>query len=189
MDTGKEEHIISLDGLTIMHENALAATAIALSAGAQVKHITQGLRAFKDVPHRREHVASIGGVDYYNDSKATNPDAAIKAITSTAKPIVLIGGGYDKGADFDPWVKAFTGKVIRLILIGQATPQIIEACRKNGFTAYEQAGNLQEAVNRAAEIVLPGQAVLFSPACASFDMFKDYEERGDIFRQIVQSLT
>ena len=184
----EEQHIIALDGITIMTENALAATALALSAGADAKHIADGLRAFKDVPHRREHIANIGGVDYFNDSKATNPDAAIKAIESTAKPIVLIGGGYDKGTDFTPWVKAFAGKVVRLILIGQTAPQIIEACRQAGFDAYEQANSLQEAVERAREIALPGQAVLFSPACASFDMFKNYEERGDIFRQIVKSL-
>ncbi|MCL2377869.1 MAG: UDP-N-acetylmuramoyl-L-alanine--D-glutamate ligase [Defluviitaleaceae bacterium] len=183
-----EQHIISLDGLNIMHENALAATALALAAGVQVEHIAKGLTAFKNVAHRREHVANICGVDYYNDSKATNPDAAIKAITSETKPIILIGGGYDKGANFDQLVKTFSGRVMHLILIGQTAPQIIEACIKNGFTAYEQAGSLHEAVNRAYEVAKPGQVVLFSPACASMDMFKDYEERGDIFRQIVQAL-
>ncbi|MCL2404244.1 MAG: UDP-N-acetylmuramoyl-L-alanine--D-glutamate ligase [Defluviitaleaceae bacterium] len=188
MDANQEKHIISLDELTIMHENVLAATALALSAGAQAHHIAHGLRAFKDVPHRREHVASIGGVDYFNDSKATNPDAAIKAIKSTKQPIVLIGGGYDKGTDFDPWVKLFPEKVVRLILIGQTASKIIETCHKNGFTAYEQVSSLQEAVTSAHKIAKPGQAVLFSPACASFDMFKDYEERGNIFRQLVVSL-
>jgi len=189
LDTNKDEqHIISLDGLTIMHENALAATALALSAKVPVEHIADGIKAFKDVAHRRELIANIGGVDYFNDSKATNTDAAIKAILSTTKPIVLIGGGYDKGADFTPWVKAFAGKVTRLILIGQTATQIIDTCQANGFTAYEQAGSLQEAVERAAQVAEPGQVVLFSPACASFDMFRDYEERGDVFRQIVQAL-
>ena len=187
MTAEPEEHIASLEGLSIMHENALAATALALSAGAKAEHIAEGLRAFKDVPHRREHVASIGGVAYVNDSKATNPDAAIKAIMSTKTPIVLIGGGYDKGTDFTPWVKSFPGKVVKLILIGQTAPQIIETCQANGFTAYEQANTLQEAINRAAEAAKPGQTVLFSPACASFGMFKDYEERGDMFRQYVNT--
>jgi len=189
MDANQDEqHIISLDGLTIMHENVLSATAIALSAGATAKHIAQGLKAFKDVAHRREHVASIASVDYINDSKATNPDAAIKAITSIEKPIVLIAGGSNKESDFTPWVKAFAGKVVRLILIGQTAPQIIETCKKNGFTAYEQAASLQEAINRAYEVATPGQAVLLSPACASQDMFKDYEQRGDLFRQYVNAL-
>jgi len=188
LDAGQEEHIIDLDGLNIMHENALAATALTLCAGVPVRYITEGLKAFKGVPHRKEHVASINGVDYFNDSKATNPDAAIKAITSTAKPIILIGGGYDKGTDFTPWIKAFAGKVVRLILIGQTSSKIMEACQENGFTAYEQAGTLQEAVNCAAQVATPGQVVLFSPACASFDMFKNYEERGDMFRQYVELL-
>ena len=189
MDANQDaQHIISLDGLTLMPENALAATALALCAGATIKHIADGLRAFKGVAHRLEHVANINGADYFNDSKATNPDAAIKAITSITKPIVLIGGGYDKCSDFGPWVKEFAGKVVKLILIGQTTHKIIDTCHENGFTAYEKASSLQEAIRRAAQVAAPGQVVLFSPACASFDMFKDYEERGDIFRQIIQSL-
>ena len=189
LDAAKDEqHIISLNGLNIMTENVLAATALALCAGADGSHIAAGLKAFKDVAHRREHVATIGGVEYINDSKATNTDAAIKALESLTKPVVLIGGGYDKATDFTPWVKAFAGKVTRLILIGQTAPQIIEACNQVGFTTYEQVGSLQEAVNLAAKVAAPGQVVLFSPACASFDMFKNYEERGDIFRDIVQSL-
>ena len=184
----KEQHIVALDGLSIMTENALAAAAIALSAGASASHIAEGLVAFKGVTHRLEHVASIGGVEYFNDSKATNPDAAIKAIKSIAKPIVLIGGGYDKDADFDPWVRAFNGKVTQLIVIGQTAPQIIDTCHKNGFTAYQKAESLQQAVEMAAKGAAPGQVVLLSPACASFGMFKDYEERGNIFKQCVQSL-
>ena len=187
LDFSQDEQCITpLKGLTMMTENALAATALALCAGASASHIAEGLQAFKGVSHRLEHVASIGGVEYINDSKATNVDAAVKALGAVKKPIVLIGGGYDKKIDFDPWVKAFPGKVERLIVIGQTAPQIMETCRNNGFTAYEQAHSLQEAVKTAAKKAAPGQVVLLSPACASFDMFKDYEERGDVFREIVR---
>ena len=185
-DTGEaEQFVASLEGLTLMPENVLAATALSLCAGVPVKHIADGLKAFKGVSHRLEHVANINGVDYLNDSKATNTDAAIKALMSITKPIVLIGGGYDKKIDFTPWVRAFAGKVERLILIGQTAPQIINTCREHGFTSYEQAQSLPEAVERAAQVAQPGQVVLFSPACASFDMFRDYEERGDVFRNSV----
>ena len=189
MDAYKDEqHIIALDKLTMMPENALSATALSLCAGVPVSHISEGLKDFRGVTHRLEHVTTIGDVDYFNDSKATNPDAAIKALLSITKPIILIGGGYDKGSDFDPWVKAFAGRVAKLIVIGQTATQIIDTCRKNGFTAYEQVQNLQDAVKKAAQTAKPGQTVLLSPACASFDMFKDYEERGDIFRQCVESV-
>ena len=182
----EEEFIAHIDGFNIMSENILAATALALLAGASAEHIAKGLKTFKAVPHRLEYVSTIGGVEYFNDSKATNPDAAIKALESITKPIVLIGGGYDKGADFSAWVKAFNGRVKRLIIIGQTTKKIAETCQINGFAAYEQAENLQEAVEIAAKIATSGQVVLFSPACASFDMFKNFEERGDMFRDYVR---
>lgn len=180
-----EEHIVALDGLSMMTENALAATALSLCAGASPVQIAEGLKAFNSVPHRLEHVASYGGVDYINDSKATNVDAAVKAIKSINKPIILIGGGYDKGTDFNPWVEAFEHKVTQLILIGQTAPQIIEICKEKRFTAYRKVVSLQEAVEVAAEAAAPGQVVLLSPACASLDMFKDYEERGDVFKEHV----
>ena len=186
--TDDEVYITSLDSINIITENALAATALALCAGASPQHISQGLKSYKNVPHRLEHVASCGGVDYINDSKATNPNAAIKGLESITKPIVLIGGGYDKGADFAPWVDAFEGKVAQLILIGQTAPKIIDTCREKGFTAYCLAQTLQSAVEMAAKIAPPGHAVLLSPACASFDMFKDYEERGNVYKACVQSL-
>jgi len=183
-----EELITSLRGLTLMTENALAATALALCAGVPVIYIAEGLRAFKGVPHRLEQVANIRGVRYFNDSKATNIDSAIKALGSVSGQIVLIGGGYDKNTDFGPWIKAFAGKVERLILIGQTAAQIIKTCQTYGFSAYERAESLQEAVKMAAISAKPGQAVLLSPACASMDMFKNYEERGDIFRSCVEAL-
>ncbi|MCL2572452.1 MAG: UDP-N-acetylmuramoyl-L-alanine--D-glutamate ligase [Defluviitaleaceae bacterium] len=184
----EEVHIASLDGLNILTENALAATALALCAGASPTHIAEGLWAFKSVEHRIEHVATINGVDYINDSKATNPDSAIKALNYINNPVVLIGGGYDKGADFTPWVQAFKDKVTQLILIGQTATQIIKTCQDYGFTAYRQAATLEYAVQLATEIAMPGMVVLLSPACASFGMFKNFEERGDVFKQIVRGL-
>ncbi|MCL2527599.1 MAG: UDP-N-acetylmuramoyl-L-alanine--D-glutamate ligase [Defluviitaleaceae bacterium] len=183
----EEQHIIEINSLMLMTENALAATALALCAGVSIRDIAEGLKAFKGVTHRLEHVASINGVDYFNDSKATNPDAAIKGLMSFSKPVVLIGGGYDKKSDFDPWVKVFNDKVAQLILIGQTAPQIMETCNNNGFTAYRQAESMQQAVKMAAEAATPGQVVLLSPACASFGMFKDYEDRGDVFKQCVNT--
>ena len=189
LDTWQEEQfIVSLDGLMVMPENALAAAALSLCAGASVGDVADGLKAFRGVAHRLEYIDTLGGVDYFNDSKATNPDAAIKAITAMTKPIVLIGGGYDKEADFGPWVKAFEGKVARLVVIGQTAPQIIKTCNENGFTAYEQAENMMDAVAKASLASNPGQVVLLSPACASFDMFKDYEDRGTVFRHCVELL-
>jgi len=155
-------------------------------AGASVSHIAEGLRCFRGVRHRLEHVACIGSVDYFNDSKATNPDAAIKALASITKPIVLIGGGYDKDADFSQWVQAFSGKVVHLILIGQTTHKIIATCNQHGFSSYSTADSMQQAVKKAKRIAMPGQVVLLSPACASFGMFKDFEERGNVFKQVVE---
>ena len=181
-----EQVILSVSDTGVMHENALAATALCLCAGVPAGLIAHGLKTFKAVPHRMEYVATIDGADYYNDSKATNTDSAIKALQSITKPIVLIGGGYDKNIDFTPWVEHFVEKVSNLIIIGETTPKIVDTCRKLGFTDYEYAKTLQEAVSLARERAKPGYAVLLSPACASFDMFKNFEERGDIFKNYVR---
>jgi len=184
---GEDEHVIlSISDTRVMPENALAATALCISAGVPAGHIAQGLKTFKAVPHRMEYVATIDDVEYYNDSKATNTDAAIKAIESINKPIVLIGGGYDKNTDFTPWVELFSGRVMNLIIIGETTPKIVDTCRNLGFTNYEYAKTLREAVDKAKERAMSGYVVLFSPACASFDMFKNFEERGNMFKDHVR---
>jgi len=184
---GEDEHVIlSISDTRVMPENALAATALCLSAGVPAGHIAQGLKTFVAVPHRMEYVATVDDVEYYNDSKATNTDAAIKAIESISKPIVLIGGGYDKNTDFTPWVELFNGRVMNLIIIGETTPKIVDTCRNLGFTNYEYAKTLREAVDMAKERAKPGHVVLFSPACASFDMFKNFEERGNMFKDYVR---
>ena len=182
-----ELNVIEISGLKIMTENALAATALSLCAGASIDAIAKGLMAFCGVVHRMEYVATIDGVEYYNDSKATNTDAAIKAIESISSPIILIGGGYDKKTNFTPWVKYFDEKVKNLIVFGETAQKIIDTCNVLGFTKYEIANSLQEAVTLAKEKAKPGYKVLFSPACASFDMFKNFEERGEMFKHYVRT--
>ena len=182
-----EQIIANMADIKVMTENALAATALALCAGASPENVSRGLHEFKSVPHRLEYIATIDGVDYYNDSKATNTDAAIKAIESINAPIVLIGGGYDKNADFTPWVKSFDGNVKELLIFGATSQKIVDICNNLSFTNYEVTFSLQEAVAKAREKAKPGDTVLFSPACASFDMFKNFEERGDMFKQYVRN--
>ena len=180
--------IAEMASLKIMPENALAATALSLCAGVSADTIAAGLAAFTGVAHRMEYVTTVNGVEYFNDSKATNTDSAIKAIESANTPIVLIGGGYDKNTDFTPWIKSFGDKVKKLVIIGETTQKIVDTCEFLGFTSYVCAGTLQEAVAVARQAALPGWQVVFSPACASFDMFKNFEERGDMFKDIVRSM-
>jgi UDP-N-acetylmuramoylalanine--D-glutamate ligase len=187
-ETGPEQFIAQLMHLRAHPENALAATAICLCAGVSVSVIAEGLKAFKGVTHRLEFVETLYGVDYYNDSKATNTDAAIQALKAMGRPVVLIGGGYDKQTDFSSWVTHFAKRVKKLILIGQTAPKIITACNRVGFTDYVQVNSLEDAVKQAAVYAAPGDCVVLSPACASFDMFKDFEDRGEKFKDYVRKL-
>ncbi|MCL2604547.1 MAG: UDP-N-acetylmuramoyl-L-alanine--D-glutamate ligase [Defluviitaleaceae bacterium] len=183
-----ERFIAQLTHVRAHPENALAATAICLCAGVPVETIAEGLRAFQGVAHRLEFVETLYGVDYYNDSKATNTDAAIGALKAMGRRVVLIGGGSDKQADFAPWAAHFPGRVKKLILIGQTAPQIASACDAIGFTDYTSAASLEEAVTKAAAYAAPGDCVVLSPACASFDMFTNFEERGEKFKEYVRKL-
>ena len=153
--------------------------------GSRAGNYRRRIDKFRGSRASSEYVVTINDVDYYNDSKATNVDAAVKALESFERPVVLIGGGYDKNTDFSPWVELFGKKVARLIVLGQTARQITEACDKAGFSAYEEVASLKDAVARARDLAKAGQVVLFSPACASFDMFKNFEERGDLFKQYV----
>ena len=166
-------------------ENLLAAVAISYYMGADVKTIAKVCGEFKGVAHRIEYVRTFNDVEYYNDSKGTNPDAAIKGIRAMKRPTVLIGGGYDKKIPFDDWIESFDGKVKKLLLIGQTAEIIKECAAKHGFTEVELIDDFKTAVDRARELAEPGDAVLLSPACASWGMFKNYEQRGDMFRDIV----
>lgn len=169
-------------------ENIMAAILITKKLGVPMDTILSVVKSFHAVEHRVEFVANVNGVDYYNDSKGTNPDAAIKGIQSMSRPTVLIGGGYDKGGEFDEWIDSFGGNVKKLLLLGATKEKIAETAKVHGFTEYEFSESLEEAVKRAAEIACDGDAVLLSPACASWDMFDSYEQRGTLFKEYVRNL-
>jgi len=170
------------------YENACAAAAVALKMGVPAEVIGRVLTEFKAVEHRIEFVRERSGVRYYNDSKGTNTDAAIQALNAMPGPTILIGGGYDKNLEFDDWVKLFPGKVKHLVLLGQTRDKITDCCRKYGFTDIMYAEDMEEAVKICASYANEGDYVLLSPACASWGMFKNYEERGKIFKKCVNEL-
>ena len=170
------------------YENVMAACAMAISADVPMDIIKTTIKNFKAVEHRIEFVAVKRGVYYYNDSKGTNPDAAIKGIQAMTRPTYLIGGGYDKNAEFDEWINSFDGKVKKLVLIGQTREKIAETAKRNGFNDVVLADTFEEAVKICEESACKDEAVLLSPACASWGMFKNYEERGRIFKQLVNDI-
>ena len=169
-------------------ENVMAAIAIARGMDVPMDTILQVIRTFKAVEHRIEFVATKRGVDYYNDSKGTNPDAAIQGIKAMSKPTILIGGGYDKQSEYDEWIESFDGKVKYLVLIGQTKEKIAECARKHGFTDIKMAETFDECLALCTELAEDGDAVLLSPACASWGMFPNYEVRGQMFKEYVNSL-
>ena len=170
------------------YENVMAAVAMAAVYGVPMGVIRDTVKRFGGVAHRIEYVAEKNGVVYYNDSKGTNPDAAIKGIQAMNRKTVLLGGGYDKDSEYTEWIEAFDGKVKKLVLLGQTKEKIAKDAEKCGFHDYVFAESFEEAVMMAVGIAEPGEAVLLSPACASWGMFKNYEERGDKFKEIVNSL-
>jgi len=170
------------------YENVMAAVAIAMHAGVPVEYIRKAVKEFNAVEHRIEFVREISGVKYYNDSKGTNPDAAIKAVEAMVSPTVVIGGGYDKQASYDEWIASFGDKVKCLVLLGATADKIAASADKAGFTNIIKTDSLKDAVKAASLNAKPGDAVLLSPACASWDMFKSYEERGTLFKEYVNSL-
>ncbi len=180
-------HDMKLIGLHNV-ENVMAAIAMAESFGVPLKNIIATVKEFKAVEHRIEYVATKKGVDYYNDSKGTNPDAAIKGIKAMSKPTLLIGGGYDKENEYDDWIEAFDGKVKWLILIGQTREKIAKCAKKHGYTNIIFAENLEEVMQICMEKAIPGDAVLLSPACASWGMFPNYEVRGKMFKEFVNNM-
>ena len=191
-DGGRTEALIRTDELNILgrhnHENAMAAAAMAAGYGVPMDKIRQVLRTFQAVEHRIEYVTEKNGVRFYNDSKGTNPDAAIKGIQAMDRPTCLIGGGYDKQSEYKEWIQSFNGKVKKLVLLGQTKEKIAEEAEKCGFHDYVFAESLQEAVDICYENAENGDAVLLSPACASWGMFPNYEVRGKMFKEIVHAL-
>lgn len=170
------------------YENVCAAVAMALAYGISLEDIRYVLVRFKAVEHRIEYVTEVNGVVYYNDSKGTNPDAAIKGIQAMDRPTLLIGGGYDKNSSYEEWINAFDGKVRYLVLLGQTKEKIAEAAGRCGFEHVIMTESLEEAVGFCAEHANPGDAVLLSPACASWGMFPNYEVRGKRFKELVYQL-
>lgn len=169
------------------HENILAAIGICYYMGVPSEYIRRGVMKFTAVEHRIEYVDTVDGVDYYNDSKGTNPDAAIKGIQAMVKPTVLLGGGYDKKSTYGEWIDAFDGKVKCLIVMGATAQAIADTAKERGFSPVIFAESFEEAMEMAREKAEPGDAVLLSPACASWGMFKNYEVRGQRFKEIVHS--
>lgn len=180
-------HDMNLVGMCNV-ENVMAAIAISMAMEVPMNIILDTIHVFKAVEHRIEFVATKNGVDYYNDSKGTNPDAAIQGIRAMTKPTVLIGGGYDKQSEYDEWIEAFDGKVKALVLIGQTREKIAECARKHGVSNIILADTFREAFDLCVEQAEPGDAVLLSPACASWGMFPNYEVRGKMFKEFVEQI-
>ncbi len=170
------------------YENVMTAAAMTHAWGVSFREIVHVLRLFTAVEHRIEYVAEKNGIVYYNDSKGTNPDAAIKGIQAMDRPTVLIGGGYDKNSSYEEWIRAFDGKVRALVLVGQTKEKIADAARRSGFNNIVMADTFEEAFAQCVHLAQPGDAVLLSPACASWGMFPNYEVRGRVFKELVRNL-
>lgn len=169
-------------------ENVMAAIAIARGMEVPMETILQVIREFRAVEHRIEYVAEKKGVVYYNDSKGTNPDAAIQGIRAMSRPTILIGGGYDKENEYDEWIESFEGKVKWLVLIGQTREKIAACAKAHGFDHIRMADSFEECLQLCTRLAQSGDAVLLSPACASWGMFPNYEVRGQMFKEYVNGL-
>jgi len=186
------EKIIDVCELNLLglhnYENVMAAIAMTWSFGVPMQVIKGVLRQFQAVEHRIEYVTEKRGIKFYNDSKGTNPDAAIQGIKAMIAPTFLIGGGYDKESEYDAWIDAFDGKVKKLVLIGQTRKKIAECAKRRGFWEVVFADSLEEAIDVCYQNAVSGDVILLSPACASWGMFDNYEQRGDLFKEYVKSL-
>lgn len=189
---GEKIDVLALKDLILLGahnvENVLAAVGISYYMGVPVNIIRDVAVSFKAVEHRIEYVKTVAGVDYYNDSKGTNPDAAIQGIRAMNRPTFLIGGGYDKQSDFHEWIQSFDGKVRYLVLIGATKEQIQKEAAECGFHDCILKDTFEEALDTCVELARPGDAVLLSPACASWGMFPNYEVRGEEFKKYVNAL-
>lgn len=190
---GHKKRVLRADEIRIPGEhnleNALAATALAMLAGVPAPVVRHTLKTFPGVEHRIETVRTVEGVTYINDSKGTNVDASIRAVRAMKAPTVLLAGGYDKHTDFLPLAREIlASKIHTVVVLGDTAEQIERALRAVGFESILHAKTFEEAVLLARSCAKEGENVLLSPACASFDMFQDYEERGRVFKEIVSRL-
>ena len=167
-------------------ENVMAAVTAARLAGVNVEKVANAVRSFAGVEHRLEFVAEVRGVRYYNDSKATNVDATLKALNAFPGGVLIILGGKDKGSDYTALQKPLREKAKLALLIGAAAEKIESQIA--GSVTLEHAGTMQRAVKRAAEVAQAGDIVLLAPACASFDQFENYEQRGRVFKDLVREM-
>ncbi len=191
-DGSRETDVIHTDELQILgnhnYENVCGAVLCAIAMGMELEPIREVLRAFPGVEHRIEYSGEVNGVAYYNDSKGTNPDAAIKAVEAMRRPVVLIGGGYDKDSSYDEWIESFHGKVKALVLVGATKEKIAKCAAEHGFGPVYLCDTFEECFEKCVSLASEGDAVLLSPACASWGMFTDYEERGRVFKELVKGL-
>jgi len=167
-------------------ENVMAAAAAARAFGLSWTEISEGLAQFKGVEHRQEVVGTYEGILFVNDSKGTNTDAATKALLAFDEPLVLIAGGKNKGLDFHEFMKVVRGKVKSLVLLGQAADEMELAAKDEGVQRIIKASTFEEGVEKAISEAIAGDVVLLSPACTSWDMFKNYEQRGELFKELVR---
>lgn len=187
---GKTEHSFNVEGFLLpgVHNlgNLMGAVLVALCAGIEPGHIQEVILDFKGLPHRVEYVAKIEGVDFYDDSKATNVDAAVKSLEVFDRPVILIAGGIHKGGDYSPLVEASRSRVKKGVFIGEARSMLGDAFGND--ISFEFAEDMGDAVNRAFSSAVKDDVVLLAPACSSFDMFTDYIHRGRVFKEKVENL-
>lgn len=188
----KNEMLFSMKDLKILGkhnaQNVLISIAICYNYGINLDTIIFACKNFGGVEHRIEFVRELNGIKFYNDSKGTNVDSTIKAVEALEKPIILILGGYDKNVDFNPLFESFNGKVKALVLVGDTKQKFYETAKKNGFDNNILVNDYKEVVEKCIELAKSGDNVLLSPASASWDMFKSYEERGNLFKKLVNGL-
>jgi len=165
--------------------NVMAAVGAGDAADVEPERIASAIREFKAVEHRLEPIATFNGVRWYNDSKATNPDSTYKALAAFSEPIVLIAGGRNKGIEIEPLARAIAGRVSALVTIGETGEELARRAGEAGLSKVERATDLADAVRKAAALATPGSVVLLSPAFTSYDMFRDYEDRGRRFKATV----
>ena len=191
-ETGEEIQICPVADLKIpgAHnlENALAAAAISYFAGVAPEVISKTFKTFEGVEHRLEFAGLVDGVRFINDSKGTNPDASIKAVEAMKENIILIAGGYDKDSSCDDFIRSFEGKVKHLLVLGKTGPKIKESAERLGFHKVTMVKTMDEAVREGFKLAAPGDTVLLSPACASWDMYTCFEQRGEHFKNCVRDL-
>ncbi len=187
---GQEEIYLDLEGFRLQGkhniENLMGTVLVALTLGLRPDIIGRSIKYFEGLPHRIERVRTLRGIDFYDDSKATNVDSAIRSIQSFDRPVILIGGGRHKGGDYMPLVKAAAGRVKKAVFIGEAKD--LMAGSFEGVIPFETADTMAEAVSKAFSWARSGDVILLAPACSSFDMFLDYAHRGRVFRERVEGL-